>query len=197
MSSIVPAPLVTARSKRPFLIIRNFMRRSRLTRHFYRWDQRKKNRGLGAFVVRGNPEIDMVSFASKYIEKYGFRIINKHIIDSNSLSYFSSESEFWNYNRFKLPYTCIFVFDHSPISMYPKYYRHPAGYANAPHMDTARILIKPIIRENIRRRLSAHNQCIFLHCTDNFEEAMEYAEILSLNSNEELLHIIKEYIEKN
>ena len=30
----------------------------------------------------------------------------------------------------------------------------------------------------------------------NFEEAMEYAEILSLNSNEELLHIIKEYIEK-
>ena len=188
-------PLHQIHEKRVLFIIRNFVRRNKLLRYLYRWDIRKRNKGLGFFVIReGKPEQMILEKSLIYIRKSGFEILCKKKISKDTLNRLHLESnkqkkEKGNFWSGDYPYLCVVVFDPKPVNMYAKakqdwpfwimesndigrYY-----YRQFPNMDNRRLLLKNVIRVAINNSLDESSADNYAHTTDNFEEALEYIKI--------------------
>jgi len=178
---------------RHLVILRNFLRRNALIRRYYRWDERKKNRGLSIFVIRqAKPGIGIPEMIIEYIKKNGFKIIHIKELSRSYVDHFAYNPggvhQFWGSGY---PYICVVVFDPKPLKMYvalgqhwrywtlrkqdleKKYY-----YKMFPNMDNRRLLIKNDVRTTLNMiHPEAMQDESYLHSTDNVEEAIEYIDL--------------------
>lgn len=162
----------------------NFLKANYIYRSVYRWDEIKRFRGLGMFIVgQDKPKYKVKEKAEKLIEKCGFEILLVKEISSTSkrLLEFSCATNFWDKDY---PFICVLVFDKKPMKMFPKY------FSKSRHMDNARLLFKHYIRPEINSQLPPKIYSTYVHTTDNVEETWEYLKVISPESIESIASML-------
>jgi len=204
----IPEYMNKSSQARCLVLIRNMLRRNPLIRKFYRWDERKRNRGLSIFVIRqAKPGIGIPEMVTEYITQSGFEIIHIKELTHSDVDHFAytpgGVHQFWNSEH---PYTCVVVFDPKPKRMYASLGQHwkfwtlrkqdlekKHYFRMFPNMDNRRLLIKNDVRITLNM---IHPETMqdesYLHSTDNVEEAIEYIEMTMPERKDEILRWVRE-----
>jgi len=199
----IPEYMNKSSQARCLVIFRNFLRRNPLIRKYYRWDERKRNRGLSIFVIRqSRPGIGIPEMVTKYIKQSGFEIIHIKELSRSEVDHFAYNPggvhQFWSSEH---PYTCVVVFDPKPQKMYAllgqdwRYWtlrkqdlKKMHYYRMFPNMDNRRLLIKNDVRITLNMIHPEKRQDeSYLHSTDNVEEAIEYIDLIMSEKKKEII----------
>ena len=193
--------------KAPITTIRNFLCRNSFLRYLYRWDEKKNKRGLGVFIVKqDDPKYKILEKCLIFISKAGFDIVAICPFSSSNLDdrlyRIKPSTKFWTS---KYDINCIVVFDKNPLSMYSRVKNNwpfwkvddsflgNFYYNMIPRMDNRRLLIKNSIRIAIKASVPKNLRMKYIHSSDNFEEAIEYINIIAPEKLEKILL----YIDRN
>jgi hypothetical protein len=128
--------------------------------------------------------------AARLIESHGFRILAKHIIDSNTSRHVVRTIRGGNWGRGPwpiaggTPVAAVVAYDPSPIRPSRRERRR------FPFLSNARLLCKENIRDEFNTGFAAEQHCNVIHSSDNGREALDYLRIIMPNEADEVLRSI-------